>query len=150
MLRSVARRHHEAKALASVAAGVPTVTMESILDEDVPVFRLMPNVGVQVCPGTVCFATGRLADTPPRRACSTGSGCSAPSCGSRSASSTPRRRCPARAPAFIGLVVEAFEDAGIVAGLTHSKSRELILTTMPGTAALLAEHDLPCRTSGGW
>ena len=49
-------------------------------------------------------------------------------------------------PAFIALVVEAFEDAGIVSGLTHAKARELILTTMTGTAALLSETDLACST----
>ena len=47
-------------------------------------------------------------------------------------------------PAFIGLIVEAFEDAGIVAGLSHQTARELILTTVQGTAQLLAEHDMAC------
>ena len=42
---------------------MPTVTIESILDEDVPVFRLMPNVGVQVGAGTICFAPGRFTHT---------------------------------------------------------------------------------------
>ena len=35
-------------------------------------------------------------------------------------------------PAFLGLVIEAFEDAGIVSGLSAAKARELILSTMVG------------------
>ena len=146
VIREVAGHIGPDKSLASVAAGVQTVTLESILDENVPVFRLMPNVGVQVGAGTICFAPGRfthteaeervldwlrllgwVVDLPERQfdaaTALSGSG-----------------------PAFIALVVEAFEDAGIVSGLTHAKARELILTTMTGTAALLSETDLACST----
>jgi pyrroline-5-carboxylate reductase len=144
VLRGLSGRIGPDKALASVAAGVQTVTLESILDEDVPVFRLMPNVGVQVGAGTVCLAPGRHAHTRAEervldwlRLLGT-------------VVELPERQFDAATalsgsgPAFIALVVEAFEDAGIVSGLTHAKARELILTTMTGTAALLAEHDLAC------
>ncbi len=47
-------------------------------------------------------------------------------------------------PAFLGLVVEAFEDAGIVSGLSAAKARELILSTMVGTAGLLDEYGMSC------
>jgi len=47
-------------------------------------------------------------------------------------------------PAFLGLLVEAFEDAGIVSGLSASKARELILTTMVGTASLLDDTGMSC------
>jgi pyrroline-5-carboxylate reductase len=42
------------------------------------------------------------------------------------------------------MLVEAFEDAGIVAGLTYGDARRLILSTVSGTAALLREDDLEC------
>src|SRR3954453_10081159 len=63
VLREVSELVTPRKAVASVAAGVATTTMENILDEDAPVFRFMPNVGVRVCAGTLCFAQGRFADT---------------------------------------------------------------------------------------
>jgi pyrroline-5-carboxylate reductase len=47
-------------------------------------------------------------------------------------------------PAFLGLIVEAFEDAGIVSGLSAAKARELIVSTMVGTAGLLDEFGMSC------
>ena len=47
-------------------------------------------------------------------------------------------------PAFLALIVEAFEDAGIVSGLSYTDARRLILSTMSGTAGLLREEDVPC------
>jgi pyrroline-5-carboxylate reductase len=47
-------------------------------------------------------------------------------------------------PAFLGLIFEAFEDAGIVSGLSYTDARALILSTISGTAGLLREEDLPC------
>src|SRR5438045_3387357 len=47
-------------------------------------------------------------------------------------------------PAFLGLIVEAFEDAGIVSGLSAAKARELIVSTMVGTAGLLDEYGMSC------
>ena len=46
--------------------------------------------------------------------------------------------------AWLGLIVEAFEDAGIVSGLTHESARRLILSTVRGTAELLVAEDLAC------
>ena len=40
-------------------------------------------------------------------------------------------------PAFLGLVIEAFEDAGITSGLSAATARALILSTMVGTANVL-------------
>jgi pyrroline-5-carboxylate reductase len=146
VLRELGGRIGPDRSLASVAAGVQTVTIESILQEDVPVFRLMPNVGVQVGSGTICLAPGRFTHTAAEdrlldwlRPLG-------------SVVELPERQFDAATalsgsgPAFIALVVEAFEDAGIVSGLTHAKARELILTTMTGTAALLAETDLSCSS----
>jgi pyrroline-5-carboxylate reductase len=142
VLRSVRGGITRQTALASVAAGVATVTMESILDEDVPVFRLMPNVGVQVCLGTVCLATGRSTSTAAEARLLDWLELLGTVVALEERQFDAATALSGSGPAFIGLVVEAFEDAGIVSGLTHAKSRELILTTMTGTAALLAEHDL--------
>jgi pyrroline-5-carboxylate reductase len=47
-------------------------------------------------------------------------------------------------PAFFGLVVEAFEDAAIVAGLSAEEGRELAVTTMVGTAEMLMSEGMSC------
>ena len=151
VIRELAGRIGPDKALASVAAGVETVTLESILDEDVPVFRLMPNVGVQVGAGTICFAPGRFTHTVAEERVLDWLRLLG------SVVDLPERQFDAATalsgsgPAFIALVVEAFEDAGIVSGLTHAKARELILTTMTGTAALLTrDATWRARPCGAW
>jgi pyrroline-5-carboxylate reductase len=144
VLREVSGLITPERSVLSVAAGVSTTTLETIVDEDVPVFRCMPNVGVRVCAGTLAFAEGRFAgtDAEPRvlewleqlgtvvrleerlfdaATALAGSG-----------------------PAFLGLIVEAFEDAGIVSGLSAAKARELIVSTMVGTAGLLDEFGMSC------
>ena len=45
--------------------------------------------------------------------------------------------------AFLALIIEAFEDAGIVSGLSYADARALILTTVTGTAGLMREEDMP-------
>jgi pyrroline-5-carboxylate reductase len=47
-------------------------------------------------------------------------------------------------PAFLALLFEAFEDAGIVSGLSYADARTLVLSTITGTAGLLREEDVPC------
>jgi pyrroline-5-carboxylate reductase len=144
VLRVVGSRITPDKALASVAAGVATVTMESILDADVPVFRLMPNVGVQVCAGTVCLAPGRFTHTAAEERVIDWMALLGSVVALEERQFDAATALSGSGPAFIGLIVEAFEDAGIVAGLSHQTARELILTTVQGTAQLLAEHDMAC------
>lgn len=144
VLREVSGRITDTKALASVAAGVATVTMESILDEDVPVFRLMPNVPVQVCAGTICFAPGRFTDTAAEERVLDWLRLLGTVVRLEERQFDAATAMSGSGPAFIGLLIEAFEDAGIVSGLTHAKSRQLILSTVLGTATLLDEHDLAC------
>ena len=47
-------------------------------------------------------------------------------------------------PAFLGLILEAFEDAGIVSGLTDGDARRLLLSTVAGTVDLLRADELSC------
>jgi len=127
-----------------VAAGVGTATLETILDVDAPVFRFMPNVGVRVGAGTLAFSSGRFTNTAAEEAVL--------ACFSLLGEVVPLEErlfdaataLSGSGPAFLGLIVEAFEDAGIVAGLTHESARRLILSTVGGTAALLTEEDIAC------
>ena len=48
-------------------------------------------------------------------------------------------------PAFLGLILEAFEDAGIVSGLAYDDARRLLLSTVIGTAELLRAEDALLR-----
>jgi pyrroline-5-carboxylate reductase len=123
---------------------VATTTLENILDEDAPVFRFMPNVGVSVCSGTLCFAQGRFADTAVEEQVLDWFSLLGTVVRLEERQFDAATAVSGSGPAFIGLIVEAFEDAGIVAGLTHETARQLILSTMLGTATLLDENDLSC------
>ena len=68
VLREVSGLVTPRKSIASVAAGVGTATLETILDVDAPVFRFMPNVGVRVGAGTLAFSAGRFNDTAAEQA----------------------------------------------------------------------------------
>jgi len=144
VLREVSDLITPQKAIASVAAGVGTATLETILDVDAPVFRFMPNVGVRVGAGTLAFSSGRFTNTAAEEAVL--------ACFSLLGEVVPLEErlfdaataLSGSGPAFLGLIVEAFEDAGIVAGLTHESARRLILSTVGGTAALLTEEDIAC------
>jgi pyrroline-5-carboxylate reductase len=144
VLREVSELITPAKAIASVAAGVGTATLETILDVDAPVFRFMPNVGVRVGAGTLAFSSGRFTHTAAEEAVL--------ECFSMLGEVVPLEErlfdaataLSGSGPAFLGLIVEAFEDAGIVTGLSHGSARRLILSTVGGTAQLLAEEDIGC------
>ncbi|MCB0877499.1 MAG: pyrroline-5-carboxylate reductase [Thermoleophilia bacterium] len=129
--------------VASVAAGVQTATMENLLDDDVPVLRLMPNVPVRVNAGTLVYAIGRAPSTL------IGGVLELFAMLGTCVELQERLFDAATAvsgsgPAFFGLVVEAFEDASIVAGLSAEIGRELVVTTMVGTAEMLVSEGMSC------
>jgi pyrroline-5-carboxylate reductase len=104
----------------------------------------MPNVGVKVGSGTLCFAKGPF----------TGSDSEARVLGWLDQIGTVVKleerlfdaatALAGSGPAFLGLVIEAFEDAGITSGLSAASARALILSTIVGTANLLDETGISC------
>ena len=143
VLREVSDVVEPRHVVASVAAGVQTATMENLLDDDVPVIRLMPNVPVRVNSGTLVYALGRVTSERV-----------APTLELFERLGTivelqerlfdAATALSGSGPAFFGLVVEAFEDAAIVSGLSATVGRELAVTTMVGTAEMLTRENLSC------
>ena len=137
VLREASELIDAGTAVVSVAAGVATTTLENVLEQGVPLFRCMPNVGVKVGAGTLCFASGPF----------TGSEAEARVLGWLGQLGTvvtleerlfdAATALAGSGPAFLGLVIEAFEDAGITSGLSAATARALILSTMVGTANVL-------------
>jgi pyrroline-5-carboxylate reductase len=132
------------KAIASVAAGVRTSTLETILDVDAPVFRFMPNVGVSVGMGTLAYSAGRFTHTDAEQRVLGAFGMLGEVVPLEERQFDAATALSGSGPAFLGLIFEAFEDAGIVSGLSYTDARALILSTISGTAGLLREEDLPC------
>jgi pyrroline-5-carboxylate reductase len=144
VLREVSELITPEKAIASVAAGVRTATLETILDVDAPVFRFMPNVGVQVGQGTLAYSAGRFIDTAAEQQVLDAFRLLGEVVPLEERQFDAATALSGSGPAFLGLILEAFEDAGIVSGLTYADARALILSTITGTAGLLREEDVPC------
>lgn len=103
---------------------------------DATVFRVMPNLGVEVKHGVLCFASagedaawvrgalevlGHVVELPDEEfdAATAVMGC---------------------APAYLALAIGAIADAGAEAGLEAEQARELVVETAAGTAELLRHH----------
>jgi len=130
------------KILVSVAAGRTVISLESIFPVEVAVFRLMPNVAVEVNAGTICFASGNNVDPQTEEevfelfrplghvisldeklfSAATAIGGSG--------------------PGFMALFADAFVDGGVMAGLPVPIARELTVSMMHGTAKLLFEKGI--------
>ncbi len=144
VLREVSTLVTPTKAIASVAAGVRTATLETILDVDAPVFRFMPNVGVRVGAGTLAFSSGRFTDTEAERTVREQFAMLGEVVPLDERLFDAATALSGSGPAFLGLILEAFEDAGIVSGLTYESARKLLLSTVSGTAELLRAEDISC------
>ena len=139
----------------SLAAGVSTGHLESLLPDEVPVVRVMTNTPVRVdtamsvlAAGThatdahldlaeqICEQVGAVLRQPEERmdavTAMSGSG-----------------------PAYLYLVAESMIDAGVAAGLDEDTARTLTLQTVLGAARMLTETGrarslqgaMPCTTS---
>ncbi|HEY3613884.1 MAG TPA: pyrroline-5-carboxylate reductase [Gaiellales bacterium] len=144
VLRDSSELIDSATAVVSVAAGVATTTLENVLEQGVPVFRCMPNVGVKVGAGTLCFAKGPFAGTDSETRALSWLEQIGTVVKLEERLFDAATALAGSGPAFLGLVIEAFEDAGITSGLSAASARALILSTMVGTANLLDETGISC------
>jgi pyrroline-5-carboxylate reductase len=104
------------------------------------VFRVMPNVAVEVRRGVLCTAGGESAEV---RGLLKLLGRTVELPDSEFDAATAIMGC---APAYLALAVEALADAGVEAGLDEELARELVVETTAGTAELLrANHPADVR-----
>jgi pyrroline-5-carboxylate reductase len=141
-LEEVARQvGGRAKAVASIVAATPVAQLEAAYP-DVPVYRFIPNIPVEVGRGVFCYAAGTRAAEGPEDELLRLFG----RCGVVVPLDEPLIE-PAMAlmscgPAFVALVVEALADAGARHGLEPRQAARLVVETMAGTAAYLDRNDL--------
>jgi pyrroline-5-carboxylate reductase len=126
----------KAKAIVSIVAATPIARLEAVYP-DVPVYRFIPNIPVEVGRGVLCYVPGTRASDGPEEELLQLLG----RCGTVIQMEEPLLE-PATAlmscgPAFIALVVEAMADAGSRHGLDPDVARRLVVETMAGSAAFL-------------
>lgn len=128
-----------AKAVVSILGGVGIGALEAAYP-DRPVYRLMPSIPVEVGRGVVCFTPGsRAADGPEAEIRELvgrlGTLIEVPD--HLMGASTAVMSC---GPAFLALAAEAMVDAGVRQGLPSELAGRMVVDTMGGTAAYLAEN----------
>jgi pyrroline-5-carboxylate reductase len=137
-LDEVAAELGEAQAVVSLLGATPLERVAEALPE-AAVFRVMPNVAVEVRRGVLCFAAadgvgGELRDQVKGKLELLGHLVELPD--AQFDAATAVMGC---APAYFALAVEAIADAGAYAGLDEELSRRLVIETAAGTAELLQQ-----------
>lgn len=130
-----------ADALASIVAATPLARLEDAYP-GVPVYRLIPNIPVEVGRGVFGYAPGSHAGDGPQEELLRLLG----RCGVVVQLDEPLLE-PAMAlmscgPAFLAVVVEALARAGTAHGLEPRQATRLVVETMAGSAAYLDANDL--------
>ena len=132
----------------SVAAGVPTSTIEAALPDGVPVVRVMPNTPALVDEGMSVLSAGAHAD---ERHLDEAEALLAAVGRVRRVPETQQDAVTALSgsgPAYFFYLVEAMVDAGILLGLPRDLAADLIVQTALGSAVMLrdsGEHPVQLR-----
>jgi pyrroline-5-carboxylate reductase len=150
LLDQIAPKVHPGQTVISVAAGVPTATIESALADGVPVVRVMSNVPVLVDEAMSAIAPGRHAG-PEHLAIAErilGHVGKVVHLGEEHLDAVTA--LSGSGPAYFFLLAEAMIDAGILLGLSRDVATELIIQTMVGSAKMLRDtgrHPVELRES---
>lgn len=122
----------------SIAAGITTARLESLLPQGTPVVRVMPNTPAMVGAGMAVVSGGSEA-TPEQveavRAMfeAIGKAVVVPEHSQDAATAIS-----GSGPAYIAMIVDALARAGVMQGLSREVAQELAIQTVKGTADLLS------------
>ena len=124
----------------SIAAAIPTASIERHLAADVPVMRAMPNAPATVHEGIAGMCTGRHAGREQLDRAGTvlravGDVVEVPEVAMDAITALS-----GSGPAYYALLAEAMIEAGILLGLSREVSTQLVVQTMLGTAHLLRDE----------
>jgi pyrroline-5-carboxylate reductase len=129
-----------AKVVISILAAVPTERLAAAYP-GAPVYRFIPNIPAEVGRGVLCYTPGaRAADGPEREILDLFGRAGTIITLDDEPLIEPAMALMSCGPAFMALVAEAFADAGAAHGLSRDDASRMIVETMAGTAAYLAER----------
>jgi pyrroline-5-carboxylate reductase len=130
-----------APAIASILAATTTAQIEEAYP-DTPVYRFIPNIPAEVRKGMLCYVPGRLAAQGPEKEVLElfGKAGTILRLGDEPLIE-PAMALMSCGPAFMALVAESFADAGTRHGLPRDDAMRMVVETMGGTAAYLAENE---------
>jgi pyrroline-5-carboxylate reductase len=128
------------KLIISIAAGVPMVAIETSLQKDLRLIRVMPNVAVAVNEGAAAIAAGKHAK-PADIQLAMDIFNSVGKCVFLKENELldAVTGLSGSGPAYIFMIVEALSDAGVKVGLSRQDAQFLASQTVLGAAKLLLE-----------
>jgi pyrroline-5-carboxylate reductase len=150
LLTDIAPKVREGQTVISLAAGVTTSVIESLLPDQVPVVRVMSNVPVQVDEAMSAIAPGRWAAAAHLEAAHDILGHVGKVVRLAEEHLDAVTALSGSGPAYFFLLAEAMIDAGILLGLSRDVATELIIQTMVGSAKMLRDtgrHPVELRES---
>jgi pyrroline-5-carboxylate reductase len=126
----------------SILGATSIAALEQALGPGTAILRFMPNVAAEVRQGTFCYAAGAALDARTQRDLLDLFGLLGELVPVEERLMDAATAISGCGPAFMALVVEALTDAGVEHGLTAAQASRLAVSSMGGSAALLASrHD---------
>jgi pyrroline-5-carboxylate reductase len=150
LLEDIAPKVRPEQTVISVAAGVPTSTIEQLLADGVPVVRVMSNVPVLVDEAMSAISAGRSAAEEHLATAEQILGHVGKVVRLAEEHLDAVTALSGSGPAYFFLLAEAMIDAGILLGLSRDVATELIIQTMVGSAKMLRDtgrHPVELRES---
>lgn len=141
VVKEIAPKVTAKKLIVSMAAGVPTLTIEKLILRKTRVVRAMPNVAVLVNEGATALAAGEHATEEDLK-----TACALFNAVGRTVVVEEEdldavTGLSGSGPAYIFLIIDALADAGVKMGLSRETSLILASQTVLGAAKLLIETD---------
>jgi pyrroline-5-carboxylate reductase len=133
----VAERHLP---VVSILGATSISSLEQALGPGTAILRFMPNVAAEVRQGTFCYASGASLDARTERDLLDLFGLLGELVPVEERLMDAATAISGCGPAFMALVVEALTDAGVEHGLTAAQASRLAVSSMGGSAALLAKR----------
>jgi pyrroline-5-carboxylate reductase len=126
----------------SVAAAIPTATIERHLGPKVPVVRAMPNAPSTVHDGIAGMCAGRNAQREHMERAGTVLRAVGDVVEVEEPAMDAITAVSGSGPAYYALLAEAMIEAGLLLGLSREVSTKLVVQTMLGTARLLRDEGM--------
>ena len=140
VLRETSETLDMSKLIISIAAGVPLAAIESCLNKDLRLIRVMPNVAASVKEGAAAIAAGKHAhDEDVQLAISIFNSVGKCVFLKENYLMDAVTGLSGSGPAYIFLIVDALADAGVKVGLSRQDSLFLSIQTVLGAAKMLLE-----------
>ncbi|OEH84414.1 pyrroline-5-carboxylate reductase [Desulfuribacillus stibiiarsenatis] len=125
--------------LISVAAGITTEIIETIIKQEIPVIRTMPNTSSAICESATGICKGKYVNAETLHIAEKIFETIGKVAVVEESQMDAVTGLSGSGPAYIYYLIEGMEKAGVEAGLSQEVSRELVVQTVYGAAKMLLE-----------